>query len=89
MSVIGGLGTIEGPIIGSVMIVAIERYLDRIDPILQSLMGSLFSGVSNVGPPLRLIGLGLFLLTVVIFVPKGISSLIRRIYAYLQTSTGK
>jgi branched-chain amino acid transport system permease protein len=89
MSVIGGLGTIEGPIIGSVIIVAVESYLPRIDPLLQSLMGSLFSGVSNVGPPLRLISLGLFLLIVVIFVPKGISSLIRRVYNYLRASPGK
>ena len=89
MSVIGGLGTIEGPILGSVIIIGIDSYLPRIDPLLNSLMGSLFSAVSDVGPPLRLISLGLFLLIVVIFVPKGISSLIQRIYNYLLASPGK
>jgi branched-chain amino acid transport system permease protein len=80
--VIGGLGTLEGPIIGSIIIVAIESYLPRIDPVLQSLMGPVFPSVSNVGPPLRLLFLGLFLIVIVIFAPKGLASFIRRTYAY-------
>ena len=84
MAVIGGLGTIEGPIIGSVIIVSIDSYLPRIDPVLQGLMGPLFPAVSNVGPPLRMLGLGVFLVIVVIFAPKGVTSLIHRIYNYLR-----
>ncbi len=83
MAVIGGLGTIEGPIIGSILLVSIESFLPNIDKYLQPIMSPLFSAVSNVGPPLRLMGLGIFLLLVVIFFPKGVASIIRRLYNYL------
>jgi branched-chain amino acid transport system permease protein len=91
MAVIGGLGTIEGPIIGSAIIETIESYLPRIDPILNSLIGQeglipLFPAVSNVGPPMRLLFLGLFLLVVVIFAPKGVTPLIKKAYNYLRSS---
>jgi len=91
MCVIGGLGTIEGPIVGSVIIVTIESYLPRIDPFLNSLLGQdglipLFPAVSNVGSPLRFLGLGLFLLVVVIFAPKGVTPLIKKAYHYLRRS---
>jgi branched-chain amino acid transport system permease protein len=86
MAVIGGLGTIEGPIIGSAIIVSIESYLPRIDPFLHGLMKPLFPSVSNVGPPLRMLGLGLFLLVVVIFAPKGVTPLIKKAYNYLRSS---
>jgi branched-chain amino acid transport system permease protein len=84
MAVIGGLRTIEGPIIGSVIIVSIESYLPRIDSILHGLMGPLFPNISNVGPPLRMLSLGLFLVIVVIFFPKGVSSLLHKINHYLR-----
>jgi branched-chain amino acid transport system permease protein len=91
MAVIGGLGTIEGPIIGSAIIVTIDKYLPRIDLILGSLIGReglipLFPAVSNVGPPLRMLGLGLFLIVVVIFAPKGVAPLIKKAYNYLRSS---
>ena len=82
MAVIGGLGTIEGPIIGSFIIVSIDSFLPLTDKFLQPL-SPLFRGVSNVGPPLRLVGLGLFLILVVIFLPKGMSSLLHKAYGYL------
>ncbi len=87
MCVIGGLGTIEGPIIGSIIIVSIEYYLPNIDPFLQSLAGPLFPNISFVGPPIRMIGLGVFLVIVVIFAPKGMSSLIHRAYNNLGRKT--
>jgi len=59
MSIIGGLGSIEGPIIGSVTI----RFIDE-----------LLYGV----PVIKWIINGVFLVSVVIFLPKGISSLIRK-----------
>jgi branched-chain amino acid transport system permease protein len=88
MAVIGGLSTIEGPIIGSVIIVSIDSFLPLTDKYLSPL-GSIFPGVSNVGPPFRLIGLGLFLILVVIFLPKGISSLLHKAYDYLREDTSK
>jgi len=87
MVVIGGLRTMEGPIIGSVIIVSIESYLPRIDPIMQGLMGPLFPSVSNVGPPLRMLSLGLFLVIVVVFLPKGVSSLLYKIRNYFREET--
>jgi branched-chain amino acid transport system permease protein len=86
MAVIGGLGTIEGPIIGSAIIVAIDKYLPGIDPVLQGILHPLFPSVSNVGPPLRMLFLGLFLLVVVIFAPKGVAPLIKKTYNYLRSS---
>jgi branched-chain amino acid transport system permease protein len=86
MCVIGGLGTIEGPLIGSGIIVAIDSYLYKIDEALHGLMGSFFPAVSSVGPPLRTLGLGLFLLVVVIFAPKGLTPLIKKAYHYLRRS---
>jgi ABC-type branched-subunit amino acid transport system permease subunit len=49
-------------------------------------MEPLFPSVSNVGPPLRMLGLGLFLLVVVIFAPKGVAPLIKKAYNYLRSS---
>ncbi len=88
MSVIGGLSTIEGPIIGSVIIVSINSFLPLTDKYLQPL-SPLFPGVSNVGPPLRLLGLGIFLILVVIFLPKGVISLLHKGYDYLRSEPTK
>jgi len=60
MTLIGGLGTIEGPIIGSALITFVEEFLRFIDPTI------------------RWISIGAFLIAVVIFLPKGISSLLRK-----------
>jgi ABC-type branched-subunit amino acid transport system permease subunit len=94
MAVIGGLGTIEGPIIGSTIIVTIEKYLPGIDKTLDGLIGReglipLFPAVSNVGPPIRFLFLGLFLLVVVIFAPRGVTPLIKKAYNYLRSSEEK
>jgi branched-chain amino acid transport system permease protein len=89
MAVIGGLGTIEGPIIGSVIIVAINSWLPNIDKYIQPVVGPLFPAVSSAGPYLRLVALGLFLIIVVIFLPKGITSLLRKGYDYLREDTSK
>jgi branched-chain amino acid transport system permease protein len=88
MSVIGGLGTMEGPIIGSVIIVSINSFLPLTDKYLQPL-SPLFRGVTNAGPALRLLGLGLFLIVVVIFLPRGITSLLHKGYDYLREDTSK
>ncbi len=80
MSVIGGLGTIEGPIIGSIILVTIDSYLPNIDKFLPVVNGIF------IGPYLRLLGLGIFLVIVVIFLPKGVSSLLHKIYKWLRSS---
>jgi branched-chain amino acid transport system permease protein len=83
MAIIGGLGTIEGPIIGSIIIVFIDSYLPLADRILQPL-SPLFRGVTSVGTPLGHAALGLFLIAVIIFLPKGLTSLFRRGFDYLR-----
>lgn len=89
MSVIGGLGTIEGPIIGSVIMVFIDRIMLNIDPFLNGAFGSLFPAISNVGPAIRFIGLGIFLVIVVVFLPKGVSSLLYKMRNYFREKTNK
>jgi branched-chain amino acid transport system permease protein len=88
MSVIGGLGTMEGPMIGSVIIVSINSFLPYTDNYLQPL-SPLFRGVTNPGPALRLLSLGLFLIVVVIFLPKGVTSLLHKGYDYLREDTSR
>ena len=85
MSVIGGLGTIEGPIIGSAVMVFIDHFLKNIDPFLNSALSPLFPAVSNVGPSIRLVCLGIFLVIVVILLPKGLTSLLKKMYQYIRT----
>ncbi len=86
ISVIGGLGTIEGPIIGSVILVSIQEYLktNAVTSFLQQSVGPIFPQVSSVGLPLRLLGIGVFLILVVIFAPKGVSSLIQKAYGRIE-----
>ena len=88
MAVIGGLGTIEGPIIGSIIIESIVAFAPATYDFLQPL-NPLFRGVSTVGPSLTFVGLGLFLIIVVIFLPKGMTAFLRKAYDYLREDTSK
>jgi branched-chain amino acid transport system permease protein len=83
MSVIGGLSTIEGPIIGSVIIVAVNSYLPTANRYLEPLSPLFPGATNNVGSSLGLVGLGLFLIVVVIFLPKGMTSLLHKAYVRL------
>lgn len=87
MAIVGGLMTVEGPIIGAVIIVSLESYLPMLDPWLRANVGFLFPSVSNVGPYLTALGLGLFFVVMVIFAPKGITSLVPRVYNRLMGKT--
>jgi ABC-type branched-subunit amino acid transport system permease subunit len=49
---------------------------------LNTALSPLFPAVSNVGPSIRLLGLGVFLVIIVIFMPKGISSVLPKIRDY-------
>jgi branched-chain amino acid transport system permease protein len=85
MAVIGGLGTIEGPVIGSAVMVFIDHFLVNLDPFLNATLGGLFPIVSDLGPAVRSVGLGIFLVVVVVFLPKGLTSLLRKTYRYVRT----
>jgi ABC-type branched-subunit amino acid transport system permease subunit len=50
---------------------------------LNGALGSYFPSVSNVGPPLSLLFIGVVLIIIVIFVPKGLISLFQKLYTYL------
>jgi branched-chain amino acid transport system permease protein len=84
MAVVGGLMTIEGPIIGAVVVVALESYLPTLEPLIKSNLGFLFPEVSNVGPYLTALGLGLFFVVIIIFAPQGITSLAPKVYSRLK-----
>jgi branched-chain amino acid transport system permease protein len=88
MAVVGGLGTLEGPIIGSIIITSIDKFSSVANPFLQPL-GPLFRGVTNVGPTLTLVGEGIFLILVVIFLPQGVTSLLHKLYDYLREGETK
>jgi len=87
MSVIGGLGTVPGPIIGSIFFVSIQQ-ISTLPSVVDSLNGALgpyFPNVSNVGPPLSLLTIGIILIIIVIFAPKGLISIFHKIYKYLMS----
>lgn len=80
MSVIGGLGTVAGPIIGAAIYTSIVPptgllSLQSVTDSLQNALGHFFPGVSNVGPPLGFLFIGVFLVLIVIFAPKGVVSI--------------
>ncbi|MGQ9542983.1 MAG: branched-chain amino acid ABC transporter permease [Candidatus Bathyarchaeia archaeon] len=61
MSVTGGLNTITGPIIGSIIII------------------SIWEALKIINPTQRMIAIGVFLTLVVIFMPKGLHSVVRKL----------
>ena len=85
MTVIGGLGTVTGPIIGSIFLVSIQQILSlpSVADSLRNSLGAYFPGVGDVGPPLSFLVIGIFLVVIVVFAPKGLTSLLQRLYNYL------
>lgn len=85
MTVIGGLGTVAGPIIGAVFLVGIQQILalPSVVEFLRTTLGGFFPEVSNVGAPLGFLIIGVILLVIVIFAPKGLEPQIRKLYRYL------
>jgi branched-chain amino acid transport system permease protein len=85
MTVIGGLGTVAGPIIGAVFLVAVQQILalPNVVEFLRTSLGSLFPGVSNVGAPLGFLIIGVILVIIVIFAPKGLEPQLRKLYKYI------
>ncbi len=91
MTVIGGLGTLAGPIIGAIFFISIRETLalPGVVDYLRTSVGPYFPGLSNVGPPLTFLIIGVILLLIVIFAPKGLSALLNRFYVYLKTPEKK
>lgn len=85
MTVIGGLGTVAGPIIGAIFMVSVQQILSlpSVVNFLQSSLGGLFPEVSNVGGPLGFLIIGVILLVIVIFSPKGLEPQLRKLYYYI------
>jgi branched-chain amino acid transport system permease protein len=85
MTVIGGLGTVVGPVIGSVFWVTIQQSLalPSVAEAFHNSIGSYFPGVSNVGPPISLIIIGIILILIVIFSPGGLAPLLQKLYKQL------
>jgi branched-chain amino acid transport system permease protein len=88
MTVIGGLGTVAGPVIGSIFLIATQQILalPSVVDYLRTSLGAYFPGVNNVGPPLSYLMIGVILLIIVIFAPKGLISLFRKLYTYLTSN---
>ena len=85
MTVIGGLGTVSGPIIGAIFLTSVGQILttQSVTQSLSSTLGPLFPKVGYVGPPLTYLIIGVIMLVIVIFYPKGLTSLFRKFYDYL------
>ena len=87
MTVIGGLGTVSGPVIGSIFLTAVGQILttQSVTQSLNTTLGPFFPKVGYVGPPLTYLIIGVILLVIVIFSPKGLESQFRKFYKYLIT----
>ena len=87
MTVIGGLGTVSGPIIGAFFLTSVGQILgtQSVTHALSTTLGPLFPKVGYVGPPLTYLIIGVILLIIVIFSPKGLTSLFRKFYNYIVT----
>jgi branched-chain amino acid transport system permease protein len=85
MSVIGGLGTVSGPVIGSIFLTSVGQILttQSVTQGLSNTLGPFFPKVGYVGPPLTYLFIGVILIAIVVFSPKGLESLFRKFYKYL------
>ena len=91
MTVIGGLGTVAGPIVGSIFFTSIDQILSTqsVTQSLNNTLGSFFPKVGYVGPPITYLIIGVILLVIVIFSPKGLTPLFRKFYNYIMTEEKK
>ncbi len=88
MTVIGGLGTVVGPVIGAIFLVCVQQILSlpNVVEFLRTSLGGFFPEVSNVGAPLGFLIIGVILVVIVIFAPKGLEPQIRKLYKYIATA---
>ncbi|MCP8316470.1 MAG: branched-chain amino acid ABC transporter permease [archaeon] len=74
ITVIGGLATIEGPVIGSVLRFLILEFLRIIEPWVRTIG----PGMITIYPKMQVLLFGAILVVVIILMPKGISSWLRK-----------
>jgi branched-chain amino acid transport system permease protein len=91
MTVIGGLGTVSGPIIGSIFLTTVGQILNTqvVTKTLSTTLGPFFPKVGYVGPPITYLIIGVILLLIVIFSPKGLTPLFGKFYHYIIESENK
>jgi branched-chain amino acid transport system permease protein len=89
MTVIGGLGTVLGPIVGAVFLVSVQQLLalPSVSGALNTSLGGFFPGVGDVSAPLSLIMIGIILVIIVIFAPKGLVSIFQKAYKYFTSES--
>ena len=89
MTVIGGLGTVGGPIIGAVILGLSPADLGATSVVgaFRASLGPFFPGLSNVGPPIAFLIIGVILVVIVIFAPKGLISLFQKAYKYFTSES--
>ena len=91
MTVIGGLGTVSGPIIGAIFLTSVGQILNLqgVNQTLSATLGPLFPKVGYAGPPLTYLIIGVILLVIVIFSPQGLTHQFRKLYTYIMTEEKK
>jgi branched-chain amino acid transport system permease protein len=91
MTVIGGLGTVVGPIIGAVFLVTVQQTLtlSSVAGAFHNTLGPYFPGLSNVASPISLIIIGIILILIVIFSPGGLAPLFQKLYKQLNAKPQK
>jgi branched-chain amino acid transport system permease protein len=89
MTVIGGLGTVAGPIIGSAFLITVQQTLAQssVSGFLHTSVGPYFPLVGDVGSPLSMLFIGVILVLIVIFSPKGLMPIFRKLYNYIMTES--
>jgi branched-chain amino acid transport system permease protein len=89
MTVIGGLGTVAGPIIGSAFLIAVQQTMAQasVSGFLRTSIGPYFPLVGDVGSPLSMLVIGVILVLIVIFSPKGLMPVFRKLYRYIMTES--
>jgi ABC-type branched-subunit amino acid transport system permease subunit len=87
MTVIGGLGTVAGPVVGSIFFTSVGQILSTqsVTQSLNNTLGPFFPNAGYVGPPLTYLFIGVILLLIVIFFPKGLTPLFHKFYKYIMT----
>ncbi|MGD0406560.1 MAG: branched-chain amino acid ABC transporter permease [Candidatus Bathyarchaeia archaeon] len=87
MTVIGGLGTVAGPVVGSIFFTSVGQILSTqsVTQSLNNTLGPFFPNAGYVGPPLTYLFIGVILLVIVIFFPKGLTPLFHKFYKYIMT----
>lgn len=75
MAVIGGIGTVHGPILGAIILIPLSEYIRAAN--------------SGALPGIDLVIYGVLIILVILYQPDGVASMIRKAWAYLGRRIGK